>query len=203
MFLMLATNDRSGRAIGYHQYGFGAAVLGEMALQGHIRIEGKWIVPVASPDDPLLATVFHDMLARRRKKAAWWVNKLSGGKYTLLRRQFTQRLVDAGIVAPVKTWFSYRYPTIDPAPEQALRLRIMQAVDQDDSSDTRLTCLIALVVSAGSARELHPNRHARKVIVRTGKRWARSDTLARAVQELIAAITAAIMVSVTAAGAAS
>jgi hypothetical protein len=38
MFLVLATRDRSGRAFGYQTYGFAAALLREMLLEGNLPV---------------------------------------------------------------------------------------------------------------------------------------------------------------------
>ncbi len=193
-FLLMATRDRTGRPLGFHPYGFGAAVLAEMALRGHVRLEGKRVVPAYdAPDDVRYATVWHDARGRRPRGAAWWVARLSGGRYRLLRHQFTQQLVQAGVVEEARTWWGgTAYPSQGTGAEQTLRRAVRSAVQQRDASDDRTVCLVAILVAADSDKELDPDRRVRKAIRRQAKQWIKEDAFARSVQELVTAVVAGI-----------
>lgn len=206
MFLLMATRDRSGKPMGYHHYGFGAAVLGEMALQGVISLAGRRVnVRGAAPQDALYASVWHDIAVQRKpRKASWWVNRLSGRRYGLLRRQFSQRLVTAGTLGEEPTWWGgYRYPSLGSGAEQQVRAKVWDAITDRDQRDSRIVCLVAILVASGSAKELHPDRSQRRVLRREAKQWIKQDELAKAVQEIIAAVTAAIVAVSVAASAGS
>ena len=204
-FLLMATRDRTGRAMGYHTYGFGAAVLAEMVLRGHLRLDRKRLhVEGDAPTDPRYATVWHDVHVRRTTKAATWVSRLSGGRYKLLRRQFTQDLVDAGVLREEPTWGGgVRFPSNGMGAEDRLRGDIRKAVDARDASDERIVCLVAILVAGGSGAEMDPDRRVRRAIRRQAKQWIKEEPFARSVQELIAAITAAMVAATMAASAAS
>jgi hypothetical protein len=72
-------------------------------------------------------------------------------------------------------------------------------VAADDARDDRLVCLVALAVAAQSTYELHPARHQRGCIMRAGRHWAKSEGLDKAVQQMIMAMTAAIVATTVAA----
>jgi hypothetical protein len=72
-------------------------------------------------------------------------------------------------------------------------------VAADDARDDLLVCLVALAVAARSTSELHPARHQRGGIMRAGKHWAKSEDLAKAVQQLIMGMTTAIVATTVAA----
>ncbi len=207
-YLLMATRDRTGKPMGWHQYGFGGALLIELALGHHIRIEGKRVVAGGpAPQDPLLAMVWDDIRTHPKAKTpSWWVQRLSGRRYALLRRQITHRLVDAGILAhqpqQVFWWTRHLYPSRNTGAEHAIRQRIRGAVARQDASDPQTTCLTALLYASEGLKEVAdgPERRALK---RQAKLWIKSDPWAKAVGEVVQAIMAAVVAATVASTAAS
>ncbi len=207
-YLLMATRDRTGKPVGWHQYGFGGALLIELALGGHVSIQAKRVVAAqAAPQDPALALVWDDIRSDpKRRKASWWVSRLSGRRYALLRRQVTHRLVAAGILhhqpRQVLWWTRHLYPSRNTGAEHAIRQRIRGAVARQDASDPQTTCLTALLYASDGLHEVAsgPERRALK---RQAKVWIKSDPWAKAVGEVVQAIMAAVVASTVAASAVS
>lgn len=203
-FLLLATRDRSGRAIGFRDLGFGGAVLAELVLDGAIRIEGKRVRYARDSSNPTYASVVAAIQQGKPRKPEWWVHKLASRRFRPVRDAVYAELVATGTLDRQKGRFSTRYPVANPLPEEQLRQRILHAVEMEDTSDERLVCLAAIATAADVLKEVHPERRERKKIAKQAQRWIKEDAFAVAVGDAVAAaITAIIAASIGATIAAS
>ncbi|MGB0652527.1 MAG: GOLPH3/VPS74 family protein [Thermoplasmatota archaeon] len=209
LYLLMATRDRTGKPMGWHQIGFGGSVLMELALQGAVSMQGKRVhAGPVPPEDELLRLVWDDVRTDKPRAASTWVNRLSGGRYRLLRRQWSARLVEAGLLRHqrVKVLGLFPrdlYPSNGTGREDAVRHRILRAV-RDGRGEPRLLCLVALLYAADGLAEVTADRAERRRIKGQAKAWMKEDRWAKAVGEVVAAITASIVAaSVIAASASS
>ena len=161
--LLLALDDEKGTA-GFgstHGYALGGAILAELLLRGRVRIdeEGKrkkWVVAVdgvGGTGEPLLDEALARVRsAKRRGSPGTWVQRFSStrGLQERLARRLCQRGVLRAEEKDVLLFFRRKtWPTMDPAPERALRERVRHAVVSDDELDARTLVLTALAKAGG------------------------------------------------------
>ena len=207
-YLLVATRDRTGKALGLHHHGFGAAVLVELAIDKHLRIEnGLLLAGGAPPSDELLRFVWTEVRdIQRPRKVKWWVHRLSGSRYRLLRRLWTLRLVEAEMLRhEIRSflWWSWdRYPSARTGIEDELRQRIRSAVANRNADDPRLVCLTGILTASYGLKEVASGKEGR-ALMREARAWIKSDPFTEALNDIVKGVMAAAMVASAAAAAAS
>jgi len=166
--MLLTLEDETGKVecvsfwagyVGY-KHAVAGAVLAELALQDRIEItgEGKALkvglldaTPIGSDFvDACLAEIAGE---EKTQSAEHWVGKLASQKD--MRGRIASQLADKGILdlESDSAWIFFTkevYPTIDPAPERALRERIRSAVMSDEANvDARTCALLAIGEKTG------------------------------------------------------
>jgi Golgi phosphoprotein 3 (GPP34) len=190
-------------------YGLAGALLMELMLAERLAVPDKRLVvtdpsPVGDPlADQALARIAAD---RRGRKPKDWVGPLSGG----LRERVLDRLVDAGLLRREEDRVLWVFPRTrfpsasgaEPLPEGEARRRLLAAVDASGPVDERTAALCALVRAVGIERIAVPDRPRREVRDRFQEiveiSWP-ADAVRKAITEMEAAVTTAVIVATTAA----
>jgi hypothetical protein len=205
--LLLALRDREGTiAWGtMYQYGLGGALLAELLLGGHIRVEHhrkKKLVEVVSTGpigEPLLDHCLDAVRkAKRRATLQTWVSRFTAIKR--LKHRAAEQLCTRGILRGaedrVLIIFSRKvYPEIDPRPERLLIDQLRRAIFSDSGTvDPRTAVLVALAHHAGLLKNVFEKRQlkARKTRI---KQIVSGDATGNAVKEAIEAVQAAAAVA--------
>jgi hypothetical protein len=166
--------------------------------------EGKLVaVPGAAPDHPLLAAA-HDAIAGdpKRRDAKGWVGRLPKALKPLEERT-AARLVDTGVLLEERRkvlgmFKTTRYPQADGGPEAALRERLRAVLVTERQPTEQDAMLIALLIPYDQIKKLVP-KDRRKDAARRAKEVAAGGAAAKAVDDTITGIQAAVIASTTAA----
>ena len=166
--MLLTLEDETGKVecvsfwSGYvnYKHAVAGAVLAELALQDRIEIKSKGdAIEVLLLDATPIGSSFVDAcleeIAAEEKvmSGEHWVGKLATQKN--MRGRIASQLVDKGILDLERdsAWFVFTkevYPTMDPAPEVALRKRLRAAVMSDGVDvDARVCALLAIGEKTG------------------------------------------------------
>ncbi|MEU8224493.1 GPP34 family phosphoprotein [Kribbella sp. NPDC048915] len=215
--LLLLYDDQTGKPITGApglDYALAGAVLIELTLQRKVDIttEGKAgrlrVLDGTPTGDPILDERLAYVVGKPGKKPKDQIGKLS--KH--LREQLLARLADRGILQadqgkvlglfPVTRW-----PARDARHEQEVRTRLHGVLAQGLQPDERTGALVALVNALNVVPKVVTDAVDKRALKRRAKEIAESDWAAdavkKAVAEMQAAVTTAIVVSATAASAGS
>jgi hypothetical protein len=220
-FLLLVIDDGTGkRIIGRDRLepALGGAVLAELALRERIGITGdeagllkRRRVTVLDPT-PTGDEVLDQLLARigekPDQKAANLISTMNFGRATAkLLEQLTDRLVAARVLSeergrilgliPTSSW-----PTVDPAPERAVRQWLEAALIAGATPDEPTRVLIALLSATDSLAKVVPSDDRRAVRARA-KELTKGDWIGREVKQVIDEVTAAVTAAVIASASSS
>ena len=143
-----------------YKHAVAGAVLAELALQDRIEIKGKGdafevVLLDATPIGSGFVDACLEEIAAEKKTMSGehWVGKLAAQKD--MRGRIASQLADKDILnlEHDSAWIVFTkevYPTMDPAPELALRERLRSAVMGDDPDvDTRTCALLAIGGTTG------------------------------------------------------
>lgn len=208
--LLLALDDESGA--GRSDLALGGGLLAELAFLGAIEIEhdGKKAMVVVSDgavvEQPLFAECLADVSnSEKLRDATHWVQKFSTKKG--LKGRIAEPLVERGILDERKRKLLFfeltKYPESNPVPEAAMTERIRVAIEHDHVvPDGRTAALITIGNAAGLLSKNLDKKMLRQRRDRL-KELAEGDTVAGAVKSAVDAVSAAIIIGVTAGAAAS
>jgi len=210
--LLLALRDDKGTIesrAGWYSLALGGAILSELLLAGRVEVadDKKKLVDLvqAAPlgDDILDECLQRIAGAKRRRSATAWVQAFAGMRR--LRHRVAAGLARRGILkdseqAVLLVFKRKIYPTIDPAPERALRERLRRAIFRDSKEvDARIGVLVALAHATGLLR-VHFDRHDLKRRKARLEAIAKGDRIGGATRQAVqAAQAAAAMAAVSAA----
>ena len=150
--LLLALHPGRGtvvrRARSHLVVGLAGALVGELALDGAVELDGRrFAVRGPAPADPLLAQVHAELASgggRRTTDQLARLDRRTGG----LRRQLVDRLVDTGVlgrrVDRVLLRQVTRHPVLRPLEHRALVRRLQAAATGAGPLDGRTAVLLAL-----------------------------------------------------------
>jgi len=212
--LLLLLDDRSGASrSSFMRPGLGGALLVELAMAECVAVgpRRRWtgakvsaVAGVPVPQDPLLRAAYATVAAKPQR-AQYLVNAL--GKN--LQSALAERLVEQGILERRQSrvlglFPRTRWPARDTFDKQQVRRSVTAALVEGQEPDPRTAALIALLsaldrahktVDRGGVSSREVKRRARKI--------AEGNWAAKGVRDAIQAATAAVMVTVTAGGAAA
>jgi hypothetical protein len=211
--LLIAYDHKTGRAsTGSAELdcGLAGAVLLELTLAGRIDvIDSKVRVLDTAPTGEPLTDGALVRIARERKarKPEWWVGKLRSG----LRVGLVARLTERGVLRlerhrvmglfPVR-----RYPSVDPALENAARARLELAVVKGVEPDARTAALASLLDACGLAKRTFPELDRRQLKARMKEinegQWA-GAAVRKAIQSIHAAVAASTVAATSVAATSS
>src|SRR5215472_10829008 len=216
--LLLVTDDASGRLsapAAQVDAGLGGANLVELTLRNKVDLTdeqdpgkpGRIVVRDPSPaGDAILDAALEILIARQGKKPSTLIKPLSKN----LRRMLYERLADSGMVRaergrilgvfPVRRW-----PAQDASDEAEVRRLMTQALVQHEAPDTRTAALIALVHAVGCVDKIVDARQhglSKRQLRARAKKIAEGNWASAAVRKAIEDMMAAVIVTITNAGAA-
>ncbi|MFC5267011.1 GPP34 family phosphoprotein [Kribbella qitaiheensis] len=214
--LLLLYDDESGKPITGSpglDYALAGAVLIELTLLGKVDIagageaakEGRLKVLDTSPTgDPVL----DERLALLADKAGQKPKNLMGKLSKKLRDQLLQRLAERGVLEADKgkvlgLFPVTRWPAKDAQHEAQVRAALENVLKLGTQPDERTASLVALLNALNVVPKVVTDAVDKRALKRRAKEISESDWAAeavrRAVQEMQAAVTAAIVASSTAA----
>ncbi|MFD7021093.1 GPP34 family phosphoprotein [Promicromonospora sukumoe] len=198
-YLLLALDDASGRPLlstQHLQFALAGASVAQLTLdgaldvsdgadggqQGRFRVTGR-----ATPSDPVQREILALLDGRRPKEAIRKVGQ--GGFARTLRDALQQGLAARGVLReeqvkvlglfPSTTW-----PAHDPAPEAAVRERVLAALTGDAAPDERTAALVSLLLATDLTRKIYPDQDRRE-LKRRAKAIAESEWAGAAVKKAI------------------
>ena len=185
--------------------GLAGAILLDLTAQRAItEDDGKLAaVPGASPDHPLLADALAAIVSSdKRRDAKGWVGRLPK-ELKPVRERTAEPLVERGVLTEERRkvlglFPSTRFPAADPEPEHELRERLRAVLQTERQPTPQEAMLIALLVPYDQVKRLVP-RDRRKDAQRRAKEVAEGGAAAKAVDDTIKGIQAAVIASTTAA----
>jgi hypothetical protein len=204
--VLLATDERgsvAGAASASLDNGIAGARLLELALAGRVALRDDAIAviderPTGEPlADEALATIGASSRARSAKH---WVGKLASAT---ARRRVLERLDERGVLAPERSRVlglvpRTRHVEADPAPERAIRARLLAAArGEDPAPDARTVALASLVRACNLVGSVF-ERAERKDAKRRLAELSAPDAVGPAVKAVTDATSAAIMAAVVA-----
>jgi Golgi phosphoprotein 3 GPP34 len=205
--LLLFLDDEKGsdRASWGGDPGLAGAILLDLTAQGAIaEDDGKLAaVPGAAPEHPLLAAAHATIEASdKRRDAEGWVGRLPKDLKPL-RERTAERLVEHGVLTEERRKLlglfpSTRFPAADPEPERALRERLRAVLLGERQPTPEDAMLIALLIPYDLPKQLVP-RDRRGDAKRRAEDVAEGGAAAKAVDDTIKGIQAAVIASTTAA----
>src|SRR5215471_613461 len=216
--LLLVTDDASGRLSAPTEQvdaGLGGANLVELTLRNKVDLtgeqdpgrRGRIIVRDRSPaGDTVLDAALEILIARQGKRPAAVIGPLSKN----LRRTLYQRLADRGVVRAEKSRILgvfpiRRWPAQDASDEAEVRRLMTQALVQQEAPDTRTAALIALAHAVGCVDKIvDPRQHglSRRQLRARAAEIAKGNWASEVVRNAIEDMMAAVIVTITNAGAA-
>ncbi|HEY5786682.1 MAG TPA: GPP34 family phosphoprotein [Microlunatus sp.] len=210
--LLLAIDDATGRnlAAGTNlDAALAAALLVELALSERISItpaEAGWrekgritVINTAPTDDPDLDAVLVKLEAKDGQKVKNLISPMTWKPISSgLKDRRLAALVHRGTLTEQRTavWGIRRYPTLDPAPEQEIRNRLLSALVDGLTPTERTVALVALLEATGILTKVFAEED-KKALKSRAKRLSEGDWAAKAVKDVIAEMTA-VMVAVSA-----
>ena len=190
--------------------GLAGAILLDLTAAGALSADDddKLVAaPDAAPDHPLLATAHAAIAAsEKRRDAKGWVGSLPK-ELKPLRERTAERLVEHGVLTEerrklIGLFPTTRFPEADPEPERDLRERLRAVLVTERQPTPRDAMLVALLMPYDLVKKLVP-RERRKDAQRRAKDIAEGGAAAKAVDDTIKGIQAAVIASTTAAIAAT
>jgi hypothetical protein len=216
--LLLVTDDASGRLSAPAERvdaGLGGANLVELTLRNKVDLSGEQdpgkpgriIVRDPSPaGDAVLDSALEILSARQGKRPSTVIGPLSKN----LRRTLYQRLADRGVVRAERNRIFgvfpvHRWPAQDASDEAVVRRLMTEALVQHEAPDTRTAALIALAHAVGCVDKIvDPRQHglSRRQLRARAAQIAKGNWASAAVRKAIEEMMAAVIVTITATGAA-
>ena len=216
--LLLVTDDASGRLSAPAEQvdaGLGGANLVELTLRNKVDLSGEQdpgkpgriIVRDPSPaGDAVLDSALEILSARQGKRPSTVIGPLSKN----LRRTLYQRLADRGVVRAERNRIFgvfpvHRWPAQDASDEAVERRLMTEALVQHEAPDTRTAALIALAHAVGCVDKIvDPRQHglSRRQLRARAAQIAKGNWASAAVRKAIEEMMAAVIVTITATGAA-
>jgi hypothetical protein len=215
--LLLVTDDASGRLSAPAEQvdaGLGGANLVELTLRNKVDLSGEQdpgkpgriIVRDPSPaGDAVLDAALEILSARQGKRPSAVIGPLS----KTLRRTLYQRLADRGVVRAEKSRILgvfpvRRWPAQDASDEAEVRRLMTQALVQQEAPDARTAALIALAHAVGCVDKVVDARQhglSKRQLRARAKKIAEGNWASAAVRKAIEDMMAAVIVTITNAGA--
>ena len=217
--LLLVTDDASGRLsapAAQVDAGLGGANLIELTLRDKVDLTGEQdpgkpgriVVRDPSPaGDAVLDAALEILIARHGQKPSAVIGPLSKN----LRETLYQRLADGGMVRAERgkifgVFPIHRWPAQDASEEAEVRRLMARALVQREAPDTRTAALIALVHAVGCVDKVVDPREyglSKRELRARAAEIAKGNWASEAVRKAIEEMMAAVLVTITAAGAAT
>ena len=198
-YLLLVTDDESGKATAFTPQGLAGALLAEMIADGGIEVvDRRLIAGLHRPSAQPYAGIW-DLINEEEKPrtASRWVGVLTSRRGAEARQAVAARLVDDGVLRELhKSFGRVHRPTVDPTMERTLRAELDEMLaGPDEELDDRTRVLVMLVVFSLSAQRVASDRPGRRQLSKRATAWRKAGVLS----EELALVTEAVRTNVAAA----
>jgi hypothetical protein len=213
-YLLLALDDATGRPLlsaQHLQFALAGASVAELTLQGALDVsdgadggqQGRFhVTGRATPSDPVQREALELTRDRKPRDA---IRKIGQGSFAgRLREALQQGLAARGVLReeqvkilglfPSTTW-----PVHDPAPEAAVRARVLAALTGSAAPGEETAALVSLLLATDLTRKIFPDQD-RRALKQRAKEIAESEWSGAAVKRAIDdvnAVMVAVMVTTT------
>lgn len=206
-FLLIALDDDKGQFVidsTHLHYGFGGAILLELALREKISIEGDYVrLKDSSYAKEVALNKALDLLkeSAESKKIKDWISALAK-KAGELKQDTLQRLINKGILKKEEhkiLWIipNNKYPTSDLSPENKVRERLNAVMLNGALSEPRDIMLLSLIEVSDLTREAFRDKEDYKKVKKKIKEVTQDVKVSGAINKSIREIQAAIMIALT------
>ena len=206
-YLLIALDDDKGKFVidsTHLHYGFGGAILLELALREKISIEGDYIrLKDSSTVKEVALNKAIDILESSSKsiKIKDLINTLAK-KAGELKQDTLQRLMNKGILKKEEhkiLWIipNNKYPTSDLSPENKVRERLKAVMLLGEKSEPRDIMLLSLIDVSDLTREAFRDKEDYKAVKKKIKEVTQDVKISNAINKSIREIQAAIMIAIT------
>lgn len=206
-YLLIALDDDKGKFVidsTYLHYGFGGAILLELALREKISIEGDYVRLKDSSTVKEVALNKAIELLQGSAKAVK-IKDLIGmlaKKANELKQDTLQRLMNKGILKKEEhkiLWIipNNKYPTSNLSPENKVRERLKGVMLLGEKSEPRDIMLLSLIDVSDLTREAFRDKEDYKVVKKKIKEVTQDVKISSAINKSIREIQAAIMIAIT------
>ena len=171
--LLLSLDDQKGNfttSISYLNYGFAAALIMDLVLDGRISIEDSMIKlkTNAITENKLLNDILRTIQnAKKPKKISNWLHTLVASNNKFIKKAIGN-LIKKGILIKTTKKFLWifnvsRYPTINVQSENKMRERLQQIIFEDLEPEQKEIILLTIVQSCKMLKDLISDKEERKV----------------------------------------
>lgn len=206
-YLLIALDDDKGKFVidsTHLHYGFGGAILLELALREKISIEGDYIrLKDSSTVKEVALNKAIDLIESNAKsiKIKDLINTLAK-KAGELKQDTLQRLMNKGILKKEEHkifWIipNNKYPTSNLSPENKVRERLKAVMLLGEKSEPRDIMLLSLIDVSDLTREAFRDKEDYKAVKKKIKEVTQDVKISNAINKSIREIQAAIMIAIT------
>lgn len=205
-YLLIALDDDKGKFVidsTYLHYGFGGAILLELALREKISFEGDYVrLKDSSTVNEVTLNKAIELLQGKAKAVK--IKDLIGmlaNKANELKQDTLQRLMDKGILKKEEhkiLWIipNNKYPTSNLSPENKVRERLKAVMLLGEKSEPRDIMLLSLIDVSDLTREAFRDKEDYKVVKKKIKEVTQDVRISSAINKSIREIQAAIMIAI-------
>ena len=205
-FLLIALDDeRGGFVIGSTalHYGFGGAVLLELALRNKIEIDGEKVILVddCMETEPAINKAIELIKASKVEKVKRWIEVLAK-KAGDFKEDTLQRLINKGILSKEEQkilWIipTKKYPTSNMNPEMKVRERLNDVVQRGKKAEPRDVMLLSLIDATDLTKEAFRKAEDYKMIKARLSEVTKDVKISAAINKSLREIQTAIMIAIT------
>ncbi|OHX64611.1 hypothetical protein NH26_23865 [Flammeovirga pacifica] len=214
--MLLAIDDNKGTFVSdYSIFGYclAGAALYDLTLKGKIVIENERVKVINREKvNDLALDKCLEMIdqSKKERKVKTWIDKL-GQREKSLRKHSLNKLIGLNILEEKEDkilWIfsNNKYPTKNEIPENVIRKRLMDIIQEEQSPDNNDIMLISLVNACSLNKEVYGKKVAKekkkeiKAIIKNYQFADETSTLIKEIHEsIIAALTIIMIVPVIAA----
>lgn len=206
-YLLLALDDEKGKFVidsTRLHFGFAGAVLLELALRGKIHVEGERLVLNDKTYEPEMAMnkmidIIRDQDRPTLKKSI----EVLAHKATDIKNDTLQRLINKGILKKEEhkiLWIipNEKYPTSDLTPENKVRKRLDDVINEHTPVDPHDVMLLSLIDATDLTKEAFRDKDDYKAISKKISEVTKDIRVSQIINNSIREIQAAIMIAITA-----
>ena len=209
-FILLALDDDKGtfaREPFALTYGLAGAILLELSFKEYISIVDKKVVLRSHKriGDPFLDTCLENLAkSKRNKSLSYWIQSF-GNKERSLKKEILDKLIRKGILSKREEKFLWvfnndKFPTVNSKPENALRKRLFEILEQHSKPEVDELMLISLIDTCKLNRFVYGKERAKKIKDRIKdvlKEAESSSLISDTIKEVQITILAMIVVLIT------
>ena len=206
-YLLLALDDEKGKFVidsTRLHFGFAGAVLLELALRGKIHVEGERLVLSNKSYEPEMAmNKMIDIIKEQDRPTLKKSIEVLARKSNDIKNDTLQRLINKGILKKEEhkiLWLipNEKYPTSDLSPENKVRKRLDDVINENSPVDPHDVMLLSLIDATDLTKEAFRDKDDYKAISKKINEVTKDIRVSQIINKSIREIQAAIMIAITA-----